>query len=51
MLATGGTASATGRLVERLGGTVAGYSFLIELAALEGRSQLGDDRIHTLITY
>jgi adenine phosphoribosyltransferase len=51
VLATGGTAAATGRLVEGLGGTVAGYSFLIELGFLEGRSRLGDDRIHALLAY
>jgi adenine phosphoribosyltransferase len=51
VLATGGTAAATGRLVGRLGGTVVGYSFLIELADLEGRLKLGDDRVHSLMTY
>ena len=51
VLATGGTASATGRLVERLGGTVTGYSFLIELGFLEGRSRLGDGRVHALMAY
>ncbi len=51
VLATGGTASATGRLVERLGGEIAGYGFLIELEALGGRKLLGDDRVHTLMTY
>lgn len=51
VLATGGTASATGRLVERLGGSVAGYSFLIELGFLEGRVRLGDDRVHALLAY
>src|SRR3982751_811896 len=40
VLATGGTAAATGRLVERLGGVVAGFSFLIELAFLGGRAKL-----------
>jgi adenine phosphoribosyltransferase len=40
VIATGGTAVATARLVERLGGEVAGFSFLIELAALGGRSHL-----------
>ena len=50
VLATGGTASAVGRLVERLGGSLVGYSFLIELAALEGRALLGEHRIHSLIT-
>ncbi len=51
VLATGGTAAATGRLVERLGGTVVGYSVLIELEALAGRRQLGEHRVHSLITY
>lgn len=37
VLATGGTARATAELVERLGGEVAGFSFLIELAFLGGR--------------
>ncbi len=40
VIATGGTAAATARLVERLGGEVAGFSFLIELEALHGREQL-----------
>jgi adenine phosphoribosyltransferase len=51
VLATGGTASAVGRLVQRLGGTVVGYSFLIELGFLEGRTRLGDDRLHALLGY
>jgi adenine phosphoribosyltransferase len=40
VVATGGTASATARLVERLGGTVAGFGFLLELAFLGGRQRL-----------
>jgi adenine phosphoribosyltransferase len=40
LLATGGTAEAAGRLVEALGGTVAGYAFCVELAALAGRARL-----------
>lgn len=40
LIATGGTASAATELVERLGGEVVGYSFLIELKALEGRKKL-----------
>ena len=51
VLATGGTASAPGPLVEKLGGRLAGYSFLIELDALEGRSRLGDDHVHSLVHY
>jgi adenine phosphoribosyltransferase len=51
VLATGGTAAATGRLVERLGGVVAGFSFLVELAFLDGRAKLDGHDIHSLITY
>ena len=40
LLATGGTAAATARLVERLGAQVAGYAFLIELDFLNGRKHL-----------
>ncbi|HEY5696288.1 MAG TPA: adenine phosphoribosyltransferase [Acidimicrobiales bacterium] len=51
VLATGGTAAAVGRLIERLGGRLAGYGFLIELDALGGRSQLGEGHVRTLLTY
>ena len=40
LLATGGTAAAAARLVERLGGEVCGFSFLIELGFLGGRKVL-----------
>jgi adenine phosphoribosyltransferase len=40
LLATGGTARATCELVEKLGGTVVGVAFLIELTFLKGREQL-----------
>ena len=40
VLATGGTAAATCRLVEQVGGTVVGCSFLIELSFLAGASAL-----------
>jgi adenine phosphoribosyltransferase len=40
LLATGGTASAAGNMIERLGGIVAGYSFLINLAFLPGETIL-----------
>ena len=40
VLATGGTAAASVRLVERLGGTVAGLGFIVELAFLTGRARL-----------
>jgi adenine phosphoribosyltransferase len=40
LLATGGTIGATAALVEKLGGTVAGMAFLIELTYLNGRRAL-----------
>lgn len=42
LLATGGTAEASGRLVRSIGGKVAGYLFLIELTGLSGASKLGE---------
>ena len=51
LLATGGTAAAAARLVERLGGVVAGFGFLIELEFLEGRKILSQYDINALIRY
>ena len=51
VLATGGTAAATVRLVERLGGTVIGLGFIVELAFLTGRSRLEGYDAVSLITY
>jgi len=52
VIATGGTAAATHRLVEFAEGSVAGFSFLIELGFLNGRSKLpADARVHTLLNY
>lgn len=51
VIATGGTAAAAARLVERLGGVVAGLAFLLELADLDGRSQLEGRRVHAVLRY
>jgi len=51
LLATGGTIAATADLVKRAGSTIVGYSFLVELAFLEGRKKLQDETIHSLIIY
>ena len=51
VLATGGTAAAAARLIERLGATVAGFACLIELELLGGRSRLGDYDVVSLIRY
>jgi adenine phosphoribosyltransferase len=51
VIATGGTARATGDLVEKMGGKVAAYAFLIELSFLGGRKRLGDREVLSLIRY
>ena len=51
VLATGGTAAATVRLLERLGAEVVGLAFLIELGFLSGRAKLPDRPVTSLITY
>ena len=51
VLATGGTAAAAGKLVERLGGRVEGYAFLVELGFLGGRKRLSTDNVFGLIQY
>jgi adenine phosphoribosyltransferase len=51
VLATGGTAAATARLVEKLGAEVVGFGFVIELAFLHGRAALPGRDIVSLITY
>ena len=51
VLATGGTAAATGELCQRSGRSVALYLFLIELAGLAGRERLGNSDVFSLITY
>ena len=49
VLATGGTAAAAALLLQRLGATLAGHSFLLELSFLDGRAKLGGARIETVI--
>jgi adenine phosphoribosyltransferase len=49
LLATGGTAAAAGRLVEKLGGELLGFAFLIELDFLHGREKLSKPDILSLI--
>ena len=51
LLATGGTAAATVGLVRGLGAEIVGVQFLIELAALEGRKKLSDERVHAVLSY
>ncbi len=51
VLATGGTAEATCRLVEALGGKVAGLGFLIEIGELGGRERLKGHLVESLARY
>jgi adenine phosphoribosyltransferase len=51
VLATGGTAEATGRLVARQGGDLVGYAFLVELGFLHGARRIGREKVHALVAY
>ena len=51
VLATGGTAGAVLRLIEGLGGEVAGLGFVIEIGALNGRSRLGSHPVVSLVSF
>ena len=51
VLATGGTALATGKLVETLGGVIVGFGFLIEIADLGGRARFDGRRVESLTAY
>lgn len=50
VLATGGTAHAALGLVERAGGTVVGFTVLLELSFLKGRERLAPRCVHALLT-
>lgn len=51
VLATGGTASAVARLVQGMGGRVAGLGFVIELEFLNGRQKLAGFDVFSLLQY
>ncbi len=51
VVATGGTALATAKLVEGRGGQVIGFGFIIELTFLPGREKLAGYDIESLIRY
>jgi adenine phosphoribosyltransferase len=51
LLATGGTAAGALDLVRRLGGEVAGVSFVVELAFLAGRARLDGVSVHSIVSY
>ena len=51
LLATGGTMAAACKLIEKIGGTIAGIAFLIELAGLQGREKIADYKVASIISY
>ena len=51
VLATGGTAAATTRLVKQLGGRLHGLAFLIELTFLNGKSKLTGENVFSVLQY
>ncbi|HEX9614414.1 MAG TPA: adenine phosphoribosyltransferase [Bacteroidota bacterium] len=51
LLATGGTAAAACKLIEKLGARIVGVSFLIELTFLKGRERLKPYDVFSLVRY
>ena len=51
LIATGGTAAASCKLIEKLGAEIIGCAFLVELDFLNGRKKLSKYNIHSLIHY
>ncbi len=51
LLATGGTVLASKRLIERLGGEVVAFAFLIELRDLNGRRALEGCEVYSVIQF
>ncbi|MCP4258830.1 MAG: adenine phosphoribosyltransferase [Planctomycetes bacterium] len=51
LLATGGTMAAACKLIEKIGGQIAGITFLIELAALGGGEKIAGYQVKSIISY
>lgn len=51
LIATGGTAAASCRLIEQSGAGIEGCAFVVELDELRGRERLGGRKVHTLVHY
>ena len=51
LLATGGTANAAAKLVEKIGAKIAGFAFIIELTNLNGIKEISDYKTVSLVQY
>ena len=51
LLATGGTAKAAAKLVEKMKGKIAGFAFIIELTELDGVKKISEYKIVSLVQY
>ena len=51
LLATGGTAKAAANLVEKIGGRVAGFAFIVELTELKGSEVIKNYKYESLVKY
>ena len=51
LIATGGTAAAVAYIVEKMGGTVVGLAFMVELTALKGRQKLPNYKVISILKY
>ena len=51
LLATGGTADTSAKLIEKIGGTVAGFAFIIELTDLKGIDKIKNYKCESLVRY
>ena len=51
LLATGGTAKAAANLVEKIGGNVTGFAFIVELTDLKGSEAIKNYRYESLVKY
>ena len=51
LLATGGTAEATCKLISKLKGKISGFVVLVELEFLKGRKKLNQYNVHSLVKY
>ena len=51
LLATGGTAEASGKLIEKMGGKISGFAFIVELTELNGIKKISKYNCKSLVKY